>query len=381
MRKIRLTLVKSILTGVLVAAAIPPTLYWGWDYAYASAAASPAALHSVNEMTGKLTHAMNNRNETIIFTYEGNTVNLKSQVQAALDKSMESDYYLHYIVDSYAFSYRGSSKSAKVTVEIKYLESLQQTAYVTKEVKAALSKIIKPGMNNHEKVRVIHDWVVLHLKYDNSYRKYTAYEGLQSGSAVCQGYSLLTYKMLKEAGINNRIVEGTARPEGARSQSHAWNLVQLDGRWYHMDTTWDDPSPDQAGVVSTAYYLRTDNQMRADHTWNKPYPAASVAYHLTLSELIKNGGEKKNFYLNLQQQLNYGLYDEAKVVTSAAGILTLAKEAVNSGEDSVLFRYRGNKVLLKNDLKKLYELGLDNLSYTSSAFDNTGDLKVYVTWK
>ncbi|KGE20981.1 transglutaminase domain-containing protein [Paenibacillus wynnii] len=381
MRKIRLSLVKGILSGVLFAAAIPPTLYWGWDYAYASASASSVTLHSISEMTGKLTHAMNNRNETIMFTFEGNTSNLKSQVQSAIDKSMESDNYLHYIVDSYAFSYRGSSRSAKVTVEIKYLENLQQTAYVTKEVKAALSKIIKPGMNNHEKVRVIHDWVVLHLKYDNSYRKYTAYEGLQSGSAVCQGYSLLTYKMLKEAGINNRIVEGTARPEGGRSQSHAWNLVQLDGRWYHLDTTWDDPSPDQAGAVSTAYYLRTDNQMRADHTWNKPYPAASVAYHLTLSELIKNGGEKKNFYLNLQQQLNYALYDETKVVTSAAGILTLAKEAVNSGEDSVLFRYRGNKVLLKNDLKKLYEIGLDNLSYTTSAFDNTGDLKVYVTWK
>ena len=381
MKKLRLTLVKGIIGGVLIATAIPPTLYWGWDYAYASVSASPAALHSISEMTAKLTNAMKQRSETITFTYEGSTVNLKSQVQSAIDKGMESDPYLHYIVDSYAFSYRGSSRSAKVTVEMKYLESLQQTAYVTQEVTSALKKIIKPGMNNHEKVRVIHDWVVLHLKYDNSYRKYTAYEGLQSGSAVCQGYSLLTYKMLKEAGINNRIVEGTARPEGGRSQSHAWNLVQLDGRWYHLDTTWDDPSPDLAGAVSTTYYLRTDTQMRADHTWTKSYPAASVAYHQTLAELIKNGGAKKGVYLNLQQQLNYGLYEEAKVVTSSAGILDLAKKAETAGKSSILFRYRGSKIALKNDLQQLFDLGLDNLSYSCSLFEKTGDLKVYVTWK
>ena len=26
---------------------------------------------------------------------------------------------------------------------------------------------------------------------------------------------------------------------------HAWNLVELDGKWYHLDATWDDPMPDQ----------------------------------------------------------------------------------------------------------------------------------------
>ncbi|MEI0738921.1 transglutaminase domain-containing protein [Paenibacillus sp. JTLBN-2024] len=67
-------------------------------------------------------------------------------------------------------------------------------------------------MNDHEKIKAIHDWIVLHLKYDETLQKYTAYDGLSSGSTVCQGYSLLAYKMLKDAGITNRIVEGTATP-------------------------------------------------------------------------------------------------------------------------------------------------------------------------
>jgi hypothetical protein len=232
MRKTRFTLAKAIIGGMIIAAAVPQAVYWGWGHAYA--AANSAALSSVSEMAQKLTGAMNNRKETITFTFEGRTANLKSQLQTALDQAMGSDPYLYYIVDSYGYSYRGSTRSANVTVEVKYRETLQQTAFVNKEVKAILKKIVTPGMNNHQKVKVIHDWVVLNLKYDTSYRKYTAFEGLQSGSVVCQGYSLLTYKLFKEAGITNKIVEGTASLESGAARrtvvSSRYDLGRSDTR-------------------------------------------------------------------------------------------------------------------------------------------------------
>lgn len=379
MGKKRISLMKTVIGGMLVFAALPPALYWGYEHAYA--AADSTVMHSITEMAQKLTGAMNNRRETITFTYQGNTNKLKSQVQTAIDQAMGSDPYLYYIIDSYAFSYRGSTRSANVTVQVEYRETLQQTAYVNKQVKAILQEIITPGMNNHQKIKVIHDWVVLHLKYDNSYRKYTAYEGLQTGSAVCQGYSLLTYKLLLGAGIPNKIVEGTARPEGGTTQSHAWNLVQLNGLWYHLDTTWDDPEPSPQGGVSTVYYMKTDAQMRHDHTWTKSYPAASTNYAQTLSALVSRGGQGVEVYKELQEVLDYRLYEEDQVVSSAAEIKLLAQQAVAAGQHSLLFRYRGSDKLLRQDLQALYEVGLANLGFTSSPFDNTGDLKVYVTWK
>ncbi|MHA6532983.1 transglutaminase domain-containing protein [Paenibacillus sp. BAC0078] len=379
MGKKQFSLMKAILGGMLISAALPPVLYWGWGHAYA--AADSAVLRSGAEMVQKLTGAMNNRRENITFVYEGKTTNLKAQVQKAIDQAMGSDPYLYYIIDSYAFSYRGSSRSANVTVQMEYRETLQQTAQVNKQVKTILQQIITPGMNKHQKVKVIHDWVVLHLKYDTTYRRYTAYEGLQTGSAVCQGYTLLTYKLLLGAGIPNKIVEGTARSEGGVTQSHAWNLVQLDGRWYHLDTTWDDPTPSPEGGISTVYYMRTDAQMRKDHRWTKSYPAASVGYAQTLSELVSRGGSSVSVYKELQKQLDYRLYEEEQVVTSAAELRALAKQAMASGKKSLLFRYRGSERLLRDDLQELYSLGLEKLSYNSSAFDNTGDLKVYVTWQ
>lgn len=379
MRKKHMSLMKALLGGMLLSTALPPAAYYGWGQVHAAAAS--ASLQSVSEMTQKLTGAMSNRRETITFKYTGKTNKLKAQVQSAIDQAMASDIYLYYIVDSYAFSYKQNGQSANVTVQVKYRETQQQTAYVNQQVKAILQKIIKPGMNNHQKIKAIHDWVVLNLKYDNSYTKYTAYEGLTTGSAVCQGYSLLTYKLLLGAGIPNKIVEGTAKPAGGARQSHAWNLVQLNGLWYHLDTTWDDPVPGIEGEVSTAYYMRTDSQMRRDHSWTKSYPAASVSYAQTLSELVSRGGTGVPVFKQLQEQLNYSLYEENEVVSTASELQSLARAAVASGKQSLLFRYRGSEKLLKNDLQTLYALGLDQLAYTSSVFENTGDLKVYVTWK
>ncbi|WP_151737404.1 transglutaminase domain-containing protein [Paenibacillus tengchongensis] len=380
MGKKQRSLMKAVLGGMLVFAALPPLLYWGWDQAYA---ASAVKLGSVSEMTQKLTGAMSNRRETIEFVYAGKTAGLKAQVQSAIDKAMGSDPYLYYIIDNYAFSYRGNSRSVNVTVKVEYRETLQQTAYVNQRVKQILQQIITPGMNNHQKIKAIHDWVVLHLKYDNTYSKYTAYEGLQSGSTVCQGYSLLTYKLLLGAGIPNKIVEGTARAEGKAAQSHAWNLVQLEGAWYHLDTTWDDPSTtgSMADEISTAYYMRTDAQMRRDHSWSKPYPAAVTLYAKTLADLVSREGTGTVVYQKLQEALDYHLYEEEQVVTSAAGLQQLVQQSVSAGEQALLFRYRGTESSLKIALQELYSLGLKQLSYSSSPFDNTGDLKVYITWQ
>ncbi|KAA9002093.1 transglutaminase [Paenibacillus spiritus] len=369
---------KAVLLGMLVAAAVPPVVYWGRDEAYA--ASKDAALRNTAEMTARLAGAMTNRREGVSFAYAGSTSRLKAAIKTSIEQAMASDPYLYYIVDSYAYSYQGGSKSAQVSVKLKYRESLQETAYVDARVKAVLQKIVHPGMNPHEKVKAIHDWVVLNLRYDLSYTRYTAYEALHDGSAVCQGYSLLTYKLLKAAGIPVRIAEGTARQNG-RSQSHAWNLVQLEGKWYHLDTTWDDPLPDRSGEASTNYYLLSDAQMRQDHSWTRDYPAAGTVYAGTLEKLAAAGGSEAAVYRALEKDLGYDILNEEQAVGSAAELSILALQKKAEGGTSVQFRYRGGESSLKSDLQQLYKLGFESLSYSAERLAGTNDLKVEVNWK
>ncbi len=125
-----------------------------------------------------------------------------------------------------------------------------------KQAKAIVSSIIQVGMDDHEKVKAIHDYIVKHVSYDTSYKAYTAYEALVNRSAVCQGYALLTYQLLKEAGIENHFVTGTGD-----GQPHAWNLVKIENKWYHLDTAFDDPVPDEQGRVTYSYFNLSDEQI------------------------------------------------------------------------------------------------------------------------
>jgi len=378
MRESRYRLVKVLLIGMLMAVAVPRTV----NFEQAYAASKSTVVRSVSDIQQLLLSAMNNTQVNVTFVYKGKTKALKSQLKQALDQAMESDPYINYTIASYGYSYRGSPSAADVTVKLSYRETAQETAYVGNRVKSVLKEIIVPGMNDHEKVKVIHDWIVTHLQYDKTLQKYTAYEGLSTGSAVCQGYSLLTYKMLKESGIQNKIVEGAATPEGSRtSQLHAWNLVLISGSWYHLDTTWDDPVPDQKNVVGIEYYLRNDKQMRKDHTWSKPYPEATTLYRSTLAALVQKGGNKTSFYKKLAKDLQYQLYERSEIVSSSTQLKAKAKDTIQLGDKSIIFRFHGDEATLIEALQQLYTLNIKGISYNHSPFEDTGDLKVVVTWK
>ncbi len=151
-----------------------------------------------------------------------------------------------------------------------------------------------------KKVKAIHDYVVKHVSYDTSYQAYTAYEALANRSAVCQGYTLLTYQLMRQAGIQTRFVTGKGN-----GQAHAWNLVKIEGKWYHLDTTFDDPVPDKAGRVTYSYYNMTDEQMSKDHEWDRSkYPEATTNYYDELINKIKAGSAKTAVYNQMLKDTN-----------------------------------------------------------------------------
>lgn len=77
--------------------------------------------------------------------------------------------------------------------------------------------------------------------------------------------------LLEAAGVEARYISGEAGDE-----LHAWNLVKLDGEWYHLDTTWNDPVPNQPGKVRYDYFLASDATLRADHSWEEEkYPVTA----------------------------------------------------------------------------------------------------------
>ncbi|NGZ77862.1 transglutaminase domain-containing protein [Saccharibacillus alkalitolerans] len=336
-------------------------------------ASAAAVSQAQNQLQSQLFQALSARKDSVNLTYAGGINELKAAIEPALESAIAQDPYIHYTMKGYAYSLRGSSSASTAAVKLTYRETAEQSAYVHQKVASVLKEIVTPDMNDDMKVKAIHDWIVRNLKYDTTLSKFTAYEGLKTGSTVCQGYALLTYDMLKQAGFETNIVEGYVENE-----AHAWNMVKLDGKWYQIDTTWDDPVPDRGDRVSTAYYLVTDEQLKRDHTWKTAdYPKAVTPYNEALNVLVARGvaGAKE-----LRASLGYSASSNS-LVSTASVLQRIVKEADSDGQNSLTFRYQGTKTKLKKDLLTLYNHGVSPIGYTSKSLGSARGLQITLYWK
>lgn len=125
-----------------------------------------------------------------------------------------------------------------------------------------------------QKVREIHDWMVKNMAYDyENYvsgtipeRSYGLEGAVLYGKAVCQGYAEAFSYFMYVLGIESEMVTGTANNGNGLWIGHAWNKVKIDGNWYYVDVTWDDPVPDRGDCVYWyQYYLVADPTFGGDH--------------------------------------------------------------------------------------------------------------------
>ena len=85
------------------------------------------------------------------------------------------------------------------------------------------------------------------------------YGGLIDGKAICAGYALTLHEALKYVGIKSQYVVGFI----PRDDGHAWDQVQIDGKWYNADPTWDSSTIQLYGKYE--YMLLDDEEFNKTH--------------------------------------------------------------------------------------------------------------------
>lgn len=139
-------------------------------------------------------------------------------------------------------------------------------------VSAVLDQCITQDMTDYQRELAIHDYITGHGQYDkeaNSNAPDAApdpdndnpYGMLVGGVGICRGYASTFQLFMDLLGIECMTVEGHSG-----RQEHAWNMVRLDGDWYCVDVTWDDPTngqPTHRFFNVTSGFLR-----RTGHQWD-----------------------------------------------------------------------------------------------------------------
>lgn len=218
------------------------------------------------------------------------TANIAGQIYTALKKheasasvtctnlrnntSIVSDIYFEVVQNTDAgllvngHSLSGGSVSGNtVTFPITYLIT-DNTEYKT-ELKFANEKIdsilanVDPNWKDYEKALYLHDYLAAYCDYDyttysdsdEEYLKHTTYGMLKRDKAVCDGYASLYSVLLNRLGMQSTKVTSSAL-------GHAWNLIKVDGSWYHVDVTHDDVfHNNHPGIVLHDNFIKTSDEM------------------------------------------------------------------------------------------------------------------------
>ena len=261
-------------SGTFISTRTAPT-----TYAASAEAADTGYLTTRAAVIAELRSQMIDRQSTIEFKVklEPGTIDLKDWWQEALSHVTgdgSSGDFLRWQFKSYGAgatpekfneSWTGGYE---VTYTVMWYTTSQQETQLNSYIKnTILPQLALGGKTTYQKVQAIYNWITKNVRYDyahlndSTYKlQYTAYAAAINKTAVCQGYANLFYRLANDAGIDCRIITGTADGGNGVWGPHAWNIVKMDdGNYYCLDATWDE------GRSSYSYFLKGTAAFNEDH--------------------------------------------------------------------------------------------------------------------
>lgn len=151
-----------------------------------------------------------------------------------------------------------ASGKVKLKKEPRYSDSQIDT--LNKKVDEIYKENYDSSKNVSENIKIFHDYIVNHTKYDQSNTtglsnvgSSSAYGVLIDGIGICSGYSDAMQLFLEKMNVKNYRIS---------SSTHEWNLVYVKGAWRHLDLTWDDPiMSDGSDALKEDYFLIDTNTL------------------------------------------------------------------------------------------------------------------------
>lgn len=336
--------------------------------------------NTVYELEKIILTQLNMTNSDFNITFKGTT----EQIDKILRGVIEKDPYLMCTVTSVEWTTTAASIGKyNINIKASHIMTAAERQETDKKINNILSDIIKPCMTDHEKVKAVHDYIVLNGKYDTDLENYSDYDLLTEGKSVCNGYAILTYNMLNKLNIPVKLVFGSSN-----SQSHVWNMVKLDDYWFHLDTTWDDPVPDKKNVTSYNYYMLTDEEVLKDHTIdsNQNLPKSKNNYYTYLKDLAA-ASQYSYIYNKLLVETGLEIYEETNTAESKIALINILKQKIKFHPSKISVRL--SKAITKEELNDsmsgLFEIrSISEISYDQIVNDNSGNysiINLYIKYK
>ncbi len=163
---------------------------------------------------------------------------------------------LFWVSTEYGYQYTTSGQVAEIIML--YNELAKNKEQNQKALEAAAEEYVKGAekyLTLYAKEVYVHDTLMKNVEYDSKAAwNQTAYSALVEGETVCAGYARAFQYIMQKIGIPCYFCTGYA------GESHAWNIVKLEGEYYNVDVTWNDTNPN-----THLYFNGSDKDYRSTH--------------------------------------------------------------------------------------------------------------------
>jgi stress response protein SCP2 len=229
---------------------------------------------------------INNFSENIHINKDGHiqTSSLSDLVQAiTLDNPA-----LFYLASNYGYSTLGDELWYQPKYQFSQNTMQSMESRLLNVVDNILRNVIKNAMTDYEKELALHDYLVKNVAYDYDSLSlqnppqeiYSAYGAFINNKAVCSGYANAMKMLLDKCSIDCLIVTGDSKiPYRDLSVGHAWNIVKINNKFYHLDVTWDAPIGKNPDELFHHYFNITDTDISIDHKWDLSVPQCNANEH------------------------------------------------------------------------------------------------------
>lgn len=224
--------------------------------------------------------SINNGYDSFNFYCQNNYKNCINDV-----KELTGNYELLSTINNFVHPFNSYNKLnvtidkfGKINIEVIKLYSDTNIDILNKKVDSIYNELITSDMNDYDKIKVIHDYIIdntvydeerannLNNDYEGKYLSNTAIGPLLQGYGICSGYTDAMTLFLNKMNIPNYKIS---------SKNHVWNLVYINNEWLHLDLTWDDPviNNGKINTIEHNYFLITTKELlnieKTEHNFDK----------------------------------------------------------------------------------------------------------------
>ena len=321
---------------------------------YASARLDKDQLESYNE----LVESIGNCQDSIPMMHDATIYNVFLNIA-----SIEQLSFGH-VADRKSGDY--DLETGRFSIDFTYRLTPQEMSNMNRAAEAVADSIVSELPDNattYDKLKYFHDYLVINCTSSTDYEyANTVYGALVKGQALCEGYAKAFSYLCNKAGIENMIVTGYT------NEAHMWNMVKVNGNWYHVDVTWDKPSgmlaemyPD---MVMYQYFMVTDSVIENDHSiWSVSY-APPKALSTNENYFVKEG-----LYIDSKDDID-------TVMNNAFD------KAVSQQKNIAMVKFDTNNLMrsVTKEMAAVSENGAAYLTYIIDAASDKYGVKLNVSW-